>query len=94
MNCFVKSQIKLKNQLYEIYTKYGYKCVDYLRLEEAIIAKIKKKDYHNILASKINDPKIRCKAYWSILKIFYNSKKIPVVPSFLTNNEDESKPLQ
>ena len=25
---------------------------------------------------------------------FYNSKKIPVVPSFLTNNEDESKPLQ
>ena len=80
MNDFVKSKIKWKNQLYKIYTKNGYKCNDYLRLKEAtvlvsqIIAK-RKEDYHNIIASKSNNPKTSAKEYWSILKTFYNGKK-------------------
>ena len=41
---------------------------------------------HNIIDSKLNDPKTSAKSYWSILKIFYNGK-IPVIPPFLINNE-------
>ena len=75
MNDFVKSKIKWKNQLYKIYTKNCYKCNDYLRLKEAtvlvsqVIAK-RKEDYHNLIASKLNNPKTSAKANWSILKSF------------------------
>ena len=92
MNDFVKSKIKWKNQLYKIYTQNGYKYNDYLKLKEAtvlvsqVIAK-RKEDYHNFLASKLNNPKTSAKAYWSILKSFYNGKKIPVIPPLLINNE-------
>ena len=59
MNDCVKSKIKWKDQLYEIYTKNRYKCNDYLWLQEAtilvsqVIAR-RKEDSHNIIASKIN----------------------------------------
>ena len=67
MNDFVKSKIKLKNQHSKIYNKNGYRCNDHLRLKEApvlasqIIAK--RKDYHNILALKLTNPKTIVKAY-------------------------------
>ena len=92
VNDFVKSKIKWKNQLHKIYTKNGYEHNDYLKLKEAtvlvsqVIAK-RKEDYHNFLASKLNNPKTSAKAYWSILKSFYNGKKIPVIPPLLINNE-------
>ena len=95
MNDFVKSKIKWKNQLYKIYTQNGYKYNDYLKLKEAtvlvsqVIAK-RNEDYHNFLASKLNNPKTSAKAYWSILKPFYNGKKIPVIPPLLINNESIS----
>ena len=72
MNDFVKSKIKWKNQLYTIYTKSGYKHNDYLKRKEAtvLVSQViaKRKDYHNFLASKLNNPKTSAKAYWSILK--------------------------
>ena len=92
MNDFVKSKIKWKNNLYKIYTKNCYKCNDYLRPKEAtilvshVIAK-RKEDYHNIIVSKLNNPKTSAKAYWSILNILYNGKKIPVIPPLLINSE-------
>ena len=92
MNDYVKSKIKWKNQLYKIYTKNGYKCNDCLQLKETtvlvsqVISK-RKEDYYNIIASKLNNPKTSAKVYWSILKTFYNGKKIPVIPPFFINNE-------
>ena len=92
MNDFLKSKIKWKNKLSKIYTKNGYRCNDYLRLKEAtvlfsqVIAK-RKEDYQNFIASKLNNPKTSAKACWSILKLFYNGKKVPVIPPFLINNE-------
>ena len=92
INDFAKSRIKWKNQLYKINTKNGYKCNDYLQLKETavlvsqVIAK-RKEDYLNIIASKLNNPKTSAKAYWSILKTFYNGKKIPVIPPPLINIE-------
>ena len=55
-------------------------------LVSQVIAK-RKEDYHNIIASKLNNPKTTAKAYWSIFKAFYNDKKIPVIPLLLINNE-------
>ena len=52
----------MKNLLYKIYTKNGYKCNDYVWLKEAtvlvpqVIAKVKE-DYHNIITSKLNNSK-------------------------------------
>ena len=92
LNDFVKSKIKWKNQIYKIYTKTGYKYNYYLRVKEAtvlisqVIAK-RKAGYRNIMASKLNNPKTSTKAYWSILKSFYNGKKVSVIPPLLINNK-------
>ena len=51
-----------------------------------VIAK-RKEGYHNFVASELNNPKTGAKAYWSILKLFDNSKKMPVIPPLLINNE-------
>ena len=87
MNDFVKSKIKWKNQLYKVYTKNEYKCNDYLRFKKAtvlisqVIAK-RKEDYHNIIASKLNNPKTSAKAHLSILKTFYDGKKLQLFLHF------------
>ena len=92
MNDFVKSKIKWKNKLYKIYTKNRYKYNDHLKLKEAtvlvsqVIAK-RKEDYRNFIASKLNNPKTCAKTYWSILKSFYDGKKIPVIPPLFINKE-------
>ena len=48
--------------------------ITYELKRQQVIAK-RKEDYHNIIASKLNNPKTSAKAYWSILKTFYNGKK-------------------
>ena len=84
MNDFVKSKIKFKNQLYNTYIKNSYKDNDYNMLHEAIneVSKIiskRKEEYHYHLASKLNNPSTSAKTYWSILKTFYNSKKVSLI---------------
>ena len=46
-----------------------------------------KAKYHERLAVKLNDPKTAPKTFWSILKIFVNGSKIPLIPSLPVNNE-------
>ena len=89
LNDFVKGKIKQKNKLCKIYTKNGYKCHDHLRLKDVtvLVSQAIAKYYHNIIALNLNNPKSSGKAYWSVLKTFYNDKKIPVIPSFLIKNE-------
>ena len=36
---------------------------------------------------KLNDPKSSAKTYWSIIKFFYNDRKIPLIPPLLVNNK-------
>ena len=38
------------------------------------------------LAKKLNNPLLQAKTYWSILKTFYNEKKIPIISPLLTND--------
>ena len=42
------------------------------------------------MALQLNNPKTSAKTYWSILKTFYNGKKIPVIPPLLINNKHVS----
>ena len=53
-------------------------------LQEAIneVSKIiskRKEEYHYHLASKLNNPNTSAKTHWSILKTFYNGKKVPLI---------------
>ena len=92
MNDYVKGEIKWKKQLYKIYAKNGYKCNDYFQLQEATnavsqLVSNRKQEYYNNIALNLNNPKTSAKTYWSILKIFYNRKKIPVIPPLLIKNK-------
>ena len=42
--------------------------------------------YYENLARKLNNPLQLAKTYWSILKTFYNEKKIPIIPPLLVDN--------
>ena len=44
----------------------------------------------NQLTQKLNDPKTSSKTYWSILKTFYSSKKVPWIPLLFISNKLES----
>ena len=43
--------------------------------------------YYENLAKKLNNPLLQAKAYWSILKAFYNDKKISQIPPLLVDNK-------
>ena len=43
--------------------------------------------YYRRIASKLNDPNSAPKTYWSILKLFVNGKKIPLIPAILFNDQ-------
>ena len=49
-----------------------------------------KDKYNNKLVLKRNNPKTSSKTYWSILKTFYNGRKIPVIPPLLKDGKPES----
>ena len=69
--------------------------INYLQLQNAIsevsVAISRgKDDYHSRLAQKLSDPSASSKTYWSILKRFFNGKKVPIIPLLLINNKLES----
>ena len=49
-----------------------------------------KDDYHKQLARKLTNPKTSSKTYWSILKTFYNGRKVPLIPPLVINNKLEA----
>ena len=80
-------QMDSYNFLYKIYNKNGYKWNDYRRLNETtvLVTQViaKRKDYQNIIDSKVNNPETSAKAYWSILKTLYNGRGQSSVPSWM-----------
>ena len=46
-----------------------------------------KEKYYQLINAKLNDPWLSNKIYWSILKTFYNGKKIPIIPPLFINNK-------
>ena len=91
MNENIKSKIKTKNLLFKQYIQNERFESDFVLLENLIteinelISSTKNLHYEN-LARKLNNLLLQAKTYWSILKSFYNEKKIPIVPPLLIDN--------
>ena len=102
MNGTIKSKIKVKNVLYKKYIQNGRFESDFvypanliIELNELISST--KTLYYENLAKKLNNPLLQAKTYWSVLKTFYNNKKIFLMPPLLVDNKhltDKSKHFQ
>ena len=87
----IKNKIKFKNHLYCQCMKHQTQISSFLKVEDLcieitnLITKSKEKYYqrHN---AKWNDPSLSNKTYWSILKTFYNGKKVPIIPPLFIDN--------
>ena len=92
MNETIKSKIKARNKLYKQYVENGRFESDFI-ITEASIAEINdlitsaKDLYYNNFAKRLNNPSLQAKTYWSILKTFYNDKKIPIIPLLLIDDK-------
>ena len=95
MTQYLKSQINWHNNVYQEYhRKRNHSADDFIFLENVIsevsdLIFSRKNVYYNQLAQKLNDPKTSSKTYWSILKTFYNGKKVPLIPPLFINNKLE-----
>ena len=94
MSEYLKNKIKWRNRIYAEYLIENNESIDYITLEN-VIAEVSelvcksKDDYHKQLARKWTNPKTSSKTYWSILKTFYNGKKVSLIPPVVINNKLE-----
>ena len=91
MNENIKSKIEAKNKLYQEYVKKGRQETDFCALEESVhnvndLILQAKTSYYKNLGRKLNDPTLKSKTNWSILKGLYNGKRVPLIPRLLVNN--------
>ena len=75
--------------------KKGRQHVDYMKLQNTVkelseLISARKNDYNLHLANKLIDSTTSSKTYWSILKTFYNGRKIPIIPPLLINDKLET----
>ena len=92
MNDIIKAKIKTKNLLFKQYmqNKRFESDVSFLKaliteLNELIFST--KTLYYENIAKKLNNLMLQAKTYWSVLKSFYNDKKIPLIPPFLIDDK-------
>ena len=92
MNETIKSKIKTRNKLYKQYIENCRFESDFMMIETLIteindLITSTKDLYYNNLAKRLNNPLLQAKTYWSILKTFYNDKKIPIIPHLLIDDK-------
>ena len=92
MNETIKLKIKAKDNMYNKYLQNGRFESDFVLLETLItelneLIVTTKLLYYENLGKKLNNPLVQAKTYWSILKTFYNGKKIPLIPPLLVNEK-------
>ena len=91
INDNIKNKIKWKNGKMEVYPKIIKEMTKKMRTTNAasnvseLIEKIKD-EYYCRLGKRLNDPSKSGKSYWTILKTFYNKRKIPLITLLLVNN--------
>ena len=88
---YIVKQAK-KYKLNLIVKKYKLNITDFdvmneLTSELSSIISQRRKEYYFPLAKKSNDPQTNAKTYWSILKIIFNVRKIPVLPPLLIDGK-------
>ena len=77
--------------MYKTYMKNGRKTEDYELLTKAVsevsqLIEKSKGQYYYRLGKRLNNPSTCAKTYWTILKTFYNKRKIPHIAPLLVNN--------
>ena len=92
MNETIKSKIKARNKLYRQYIENGRFESELMMIETLIIEindliSATKVIYYNNLTKRLNNPFSQAKTYWSILKTFYNDKKISIIPPLLIEDK-------
>ena len=93
MNETIKLKIKAKNNTYNKYIQSRRFESDFLLLE-ILLTELKinklinttKALYYENLSKKLNAALLKAKTYWSIMKTFYNEKKIPLIPPLLIDD--------
>ena len=80
INETIKSKIKAKLILQKKYIQNGKFESDFIFLENSLtelnqLISSTKASYYENLGKKLNNPILQAKAYWSVLKTFYNDKK-------------------
>ena len=92
---YLKSEVHGLNNTYQEYQMKRHHNANGFIFLENVISEVsdlifnRKNVYYNQLAQKLNDPKTSSKTYWSILKTFYNGKKVPLIPPLFINNKLE-----
>ena len=81
-----------KNKLYQQYIQNGRFESDRMFIESLIaelneLISFTKDLYYENLAKKLNNPLLQAKAYWSILKSFYDDRKVPLIPPLLIDDK-------
>ena len=61
-----------------------------LAIDISEMISIRKDEYYDHLSKKLNNPNTSAKTYCSILKSFYKSTKVPLIPPLLVNNKTVS----
>ena len=56
-------------------------------LHNAIISKVSKLNYYYRITYKLTHIQKNTKVYWTLLKRFFNNKKIPLIPALFHANE-------
>ena len=82
--------MKAKSKLYKQYIKNRRFESDFVFIESLVneingLVFNAKNLYYDNLAKKSNNPSLQAKTHWSILKTFYNDKKILLIPPLLTD---------
>ena len=92
MNETIKNKMKVRNDLFKQYIQNGRFESDFILIESGenelsdLISQTKAL-YYEILARKLNNPLMQAKTYWSILKTFYNDKKVLLIPPLLIDDK-------
>ena len=88
----IELKIKAKDIMYKKYIQNGRFESDFVLLETLItefneLVSTTKALYYENLGKNLNNPLLQTKTYWSILKTFYNGKKIPLIPPLLVDDK-------
>ena len=88
----IRTAIEMKINAYKEHIRPGtghnyFVRLENLRTELSNLIRDTKTEYHSKLRTKLVNPSISAKIYWSILKTFANGSKVPVIPPLLINNE-------
>ena len=81
MNDEIRNKMNYRNNFYQQLKKYrlnltNFDVMNELTSELSSIISQRKNEYYSRLAKKLNDPQTNAKTYWSILKTFFNGRKM------------------